>query len=116
MEVLKGGEYYYKKTDYLGGGIYGTVYKGTRIQNGHVLAIKVISKKKIEDYGDYLIKAIANEIKTLTTVTKLKNPYIIEIFDNFEDENYIYIVTEYCDSETLQQTLKKNKLPNQEEC
>ena len=116
MKALKGGEYNYKEADYLGGGTFGKVYKGSRVQNGDAIAVKVIPQQIVRRYGEKLVKAIDNEIKTLQTITKVKNPYIIEIFDNFETTNNIYILTELCDGGTLQDTLDKDQRPSQKEC
>lgn len=115
MKALKGGEYNYKEQEYLGGGTFGKVYKGIKTSTGQVIAVKVIPLQKIKRYGERLIKAIDNEIKTLQMITKVKNPYIIEIFDNFETSNNIYILTEYCDGGTLQDILDKDTLPSQKE-
>jgi serine/threonine protein kinase len=102
MKSLQGGEYHYKESDRLGGGSFGQVYKGIKVSTGEVIAVKVIPLTLVEKYGDKILKAINNEIKTMQSFLKDRNPYIVEIFDNFETSNNIYILTEYCDSGDLQ--------------
>lgn len=97
MKALKNGEYQYKESDYLGGGTFGQVYKGFKTSTGNIIAVKVVPIQTVKKYGEKLLKAIDNEIKTLQIILRYKNPYIIEIYDSFETSNNIYILTEYCD-------------------
>jgi len=91
------------------------VYKGTKMADGMTIGVKVIPLQIVRRYGEKLIKAIDNEIKTLQQVSQAENPYIIKIFDNFETQNNIYILTEYCDGGTLQDVLDKDEMPSQQE-
>jgi calcium-dependent protein kinase len=53
------------------------------------VAIKVISKKKIEDDIDQLL----DEISILKS---LDHPNIIKYYETYENQKYMYIVMEYC--------------------
>jgi serine/threonine protein kinase len=109
---LKNGEYTFEAKDVLGQGSFATVYKGIKNSTKEEVAIKKIDKKSIAKHGERLAEAIRNEIHTLQVVTAFENPYIIKIHDTFETENNIYIVLEYCDGGTLQDTLNKlTKIP-----
>lgn len=117
MKALKGGEYNFKEADFLGGGTFGKVYRGIKTSTGQVVAVKVIPLNIVKRYGEKLIKAIDNEIKTLQKILVNKNPYVIEIFDNFETSNNIYILTEYCDGGTLQDDIDnwETKTPSEQQ-
>lgn len=71
----------------IGRGAYGVVYKATDKSNSSLVrAIKKIIKKTIK-YPAYL----KNEIKNLM---ELDHPSILKIYDIYEDENYLFLVTE----------------------
>lgn len=71
----------------IGRGAYGVVYKAIDKSNSTLLrAIKKITKKTIK-YPTYL----KNEIKNLM---ELDHPSILKIYDIYEDESYLFLVTE----------------------
>ena len=39
----------------------------------------------------------------------MNNPYLLRIYDTMEDNDYIYIIMEYCNQGTLQDALNKYK-------
>ena len=69
---------------------FGLVKLGIHRGSGRKVAIKIINKK--------LVTAIdVQQVKTEIDILKIaKHPNIIQLYDVFENENYIYIIMEYC--------------------
>ena len=80
----------YEIRQVLGKGKFGLVKLGIHRGNGRKVAIKIINKK--------LVTAIDfQQVKTEIDILKIaKHPNIIQLYDVFENENYIYIIMEYC--------------------
>ena len=80
----------YEIKQVLGKGKFGLVKLGVHRGNGRKVAIKIINKK--------LVSAIdVQQVKTEIDILKIaKHPNIIQLYDVFENENYIYIIMEYC--------------------
>ena len=63
---------------------------GIHRQNGRKVAIKIINKKLVCSID-------VQQVKTEIDILKIaKHPNIIQLYDVFENENYIYIIMEYC--------------------
>ena len=69
-----------------------------------IRALKIIRKKKYNDVQE--IKAIKNEINLMKSVD---HPNIVKLFEFFEDEANIYIITEYCAGGQLFEAIMKKK-------
>ena len=54
MKKLKGGQYEYKFQDLLGTGSFGSVFKCTDTNTKIDYALKIVDKRKLNAYGDYL--------------------------------------------------------------
>ena len=80
----------YEIKQVLGKGKFGLVKLGVHRGSGRKVAIKIINKK--------LVSAIdVQQVKTEIDILKIaKHPNIIQLYDVFENENYIYIIMEYC--------------------
>ena len=80
----------YEIRQVLGKGKFGLVKLGIHRGSGRKVAIKIINKK--------LVTAIdVQQVKTEIDILKIaKHPNIIQLYDVFENENYIYIIMEYC--------------------
>ena len=72
----------------LGQGGYGQVYKCKHRQNNQRRVAKVISKRHLKNQERFKL-----EIECLK---KLDNPGILKLFEYFEDDGHVYLVTEYC--------------------
>ena len=90
-----GGEYpqdirkkYHLMDDVLGEGSFGTVRKCRRIGSKEVFALKTIDKSKLPDATQ-----LRREVDILLDVD---HPHIIKLYDVFEDETHIYLVSELC--------------------
>ena len=82
----------YDKLEILGQGSFGDVYKVRRKNDKEIRALKEIKKKSLK------VSELKNEINILK---KIDHPNIMSIYEFFEDENYLYIVMEYCNSGDL---------------
>jgi len=72
----------------LGHGIAGTVHQCIHLPTSQVNAVKIIDKSKIKRQ-DRLRREIA-------FLKQVSHPSIIRMYDHFEDENKVHIVTEMC--------------------
>jgi calcium-dependent protein kinase len=70
----------------LGKGAYGVVYKGKEKNGSEWRAIKKIAKKNIKQP-----ELLLNEIEILKS---LDHPSCIKLYETFEDENNVFLVTE----------------------
>lgn len=72
----------------LGSGSYGTVRKCTHMITKQVRACKSISRMRIKNWERF-----RSEVKVLQT---LDHPAILKLYEYFEDEKYVYLITELC--------------------
>ena len=82
----------YDKLEILGKGAFGDVYKVRRKNDKEIRALKAIKKNSLK------VSELKNEINILK---EIDHPNIMNIYEFFEDENYLYIVMEYCNSGDL---------------
>jgi serine/threonine protein kinase len=92
----------YNITNLLGKGSYSLVYSANDIENkDNEYAIKVIKINKVNDQ-------IRNKIKLeVDILSKLNNPNIIKLYNNFYHDGLLYIVFEKCKSD-LDTYIKEN--------
>ncbi|CAD8089986.1 unnamed protein product [Paramecium sonneborni] len=100
-------QYYFQKV--IGNGAFGIVYLGWDDNFKRQVAIKEICISKfdldqIQDKRQY--QMIEKEIEICK---KLKNKNIVELYDSFKAEKYIYIIFEYCSNGDLEILFKKNR-------
>lgn len=79
----------------LGRGAFSTVYKVKYIPNGEIFCLKKITQKKNNHKF--------NEVKILQSI---HHPHLIKFISSFVDDNYLYIVMEYCEYGDLYTLLK----------
>lgn len=72
----------------LGRGSFGEVRPATHIATGTTRAVKIIFKQKV---GQQELIDLLNEIEIMKNIDF---PYIIRVYEYFQDERYIYIVLE----------------------
>lgn len=74
----------------LGSGAYGKVFLAESITDANFkVAIKAITKKKIASE----LKAILSEIEIIKT---LDHPNIVKYYETYQNNEFLYIVMEYC--------------------
>lgn len=114
MKILKNGAYRIPNdaSSILGAGNFGKVYRGYD-KNNVKIAIKEIPKSKLEEHP-YIQEAFLSEIDTQKKATQSGMPYFVKLLDNFSDEDYEYVVLEFCEGGTLTDYYKKNKLKLEE--
>lgn len=85
----------YEKIKFLGNGAFGSVFKVKKKNSGTrdiIRALKEISKEALNDNLESE-EELKNEIEVLK---QLDHPNIMKIFEFYEDENYLYIINEFC--------------------
>ncbi len=90
----------YEIKEKLGEGAYGAVYKVQQRTTSFLRAVKAIKRKHVDS------TSFSNEIGVLKTVDY---PNIIKLFDCYYDNNYYYMVEEYCSGGDLFDYIQKQK-------
>ncbi len=88
----------------LGEGSYGKVSKVINRKNGLIRALKAISKKKGEKINEEHRNKIVKEIEILKI---LDHPNIIKVYEYYETDTKLYIITEFCSGGELFEKILK---------
>jgi len=81
----------YEVLEMIGSGGYGEVKKVRHKQLEVIRALKIIKKSRYKSAAE--LKLIKNEIAIMKVVD---HPNIVKLFEFFEDDENMYIITEYC--------------------
>ncbi|KAJ8545739.1 hypothetical protein K7X08_018322 [Anisodus acutangulus] len=81
----------------LGHGQFGYTYVATNKSNGDRVAVKRIEKKKM--VVPIAVEDVKREVKILKALAGHEN--VVEFYNAFEDDNYVYIVMELCEGGEL---------------
>ena len=96
-------EQYYHKYEKIGEGAYSNVYKGYHQNLSKIFAIKEINisihQKNIERFRE--------EVKLMKN---LNHDNIVKLYDTIENEDYMYLILEYCEHGDLKKFLNKRPL------
>lgn len=96
-------EQYYHKYEKIGEGAYSNVYKGYHQNSSKIFAIKEINisihQKNIERFRE--------EVKLMKN---LNHNNIVKLYDTIENEDYMYLILEYCEHGDLKKFLNKRPL------
>ncbi|KAI3819020.1 hypothetical protein L1987_12842 [Smallanthus sonchifolius] len=87
----------YQISEELGRGRFGVVYRCFSASSGHSFACKSIDKRLLSDSTDR--QCIDKEPKVLQLLNG--NPNTVQIHDLYEDDNYVHIVMDLCESPDL---------------
>ncbi|KAI8916100.1 kinase-like domain-containing protein, partial [Gorgonomyces haynaldii] len=90
----------YELYEVLGKGGFGTVYRAQT--NNTQVAIKLINKQQMKQQN--LTRRVANEVEVHW---QLRHPSILELYNYFEDAEYVYLVMELCENGELYKYLKQ---------
>ncbi|CAL8272819.1 unnamed protein product [Merluccius merluccius] len=94
----------FKVLTLLGKGSFACVYRAKSINTGVDVAIKMIDKKAMHKAG--MVQRVTNEVEIHC---RLKHPSILELYNYFEDSNYVYLVLEMCHNGEMGRYLKDRK-------
>ncbi len=94
----------YEMKEVIGKGKFGVVNLGIHKKTGQQVAIKILNKENIKTNEDKELVKIEIGILKLC-----HHPNIVRLLDHLENNDYIYIVTEYIEGGTLGNYLKKKK-------
>ena len=101
---------FYKYGRLLGRGAFAKVLLCLHVLTGRLVAIKTISKRKINTE----LKRQKMEYETSILKTLSKSNYIVKIYEEYETQRHICIVMEYiCAGDLLTYIKKRNKLTEQ---
>ncbi|KFD69142.1 hypothetical protein M514_02978 [Trichuris suis] len=99
----------YKLERTLGKGQTGLVKLGTHISNGRKVAIKIIRKEKL---SDSVLMKVEREIAIMKLID---HPYILRLYDVYENRKYLYLVLEHVGGgELFDYLVRKGRLPVKE--
>ena len=94
---------YYHKYEQIGKGAYSTVYKAYHNDLSKIFAVKEINisihKKNIERFREEIF-----------LMNKLNHQNILKLYETIEDDNYIYLILEYCENGDLKNFLNKRPM------
>ncbi|XP_073459848.1 serine/threonine-protein kinase PLK4 isoform X1 [Aquarana catesbeiana] len=96
----------FKVLNLLGKGSFACVYKAQSKHTGIEVAIKMIDKKAMQRVG--MVQRVRNEVEIHC---QLKHPSILELYNYFEDSNYVYLILEMCHNGEMNRFLKNRKKP-----
>ncbi|TNN84182.1 Serine/threonine-protein kinase PLK4 [Liparis tanakae] len=100
----------FKVLTLLGKGSFACVYRAKSVKTGLEVAIKTIDKKAMHKAG--MVQRVINEVEIQC---RLKHPSILELYNYFEDSNYVYLVLEMCHSGEMSRHLKERERPFSED-
>uniref|UniRef100_A0A3B3BIC5 Serine/threonine-protein kinase PLK4 n=1 Tax=Oryzias melastigma TaxID=30732 RepID=A0A3B3BIC5_ORYME len=100
----------FKVLTLLGKGSFACVYRAKSVKTGLEVAIKTIDKKAMHKAG--MVQRVSNEVEIHC---RLKHPSILELYNYFEDSNYVYLVLEMCHNGEMSRYLKERKRPFSED-
>nr|XP_019940527.1 PREDICTED: serine/threonine-protein kinase PLK4 [Paralichthys olivaceus] len=100
----------FKVLTLLGKGSFACVYRAKSVKTGMEVAIKTIDKKAMQKAS--MVQRVTNEVEIHC---RLKHPSILELYNYFEDSNYVYLVLEMCHNGELTRYLKERKMPFSED-
>lgn len=92
---------YKKDPKKLGKGTYGEVFSATHKETGQRRAIKQIPRSKIKNWDRFV-----TEVKIMQ---QLDHPNVIKLYEYFEDDLFVYLVTELCTGGELFELIIKNE-------
>nr|XP_020454760.1 serine/threonine-protein kinase 36 [Monopterus albus] len=95
----------YHVLDLVGEGSFGRVYKGRKRFTGQVVALKFMPKV---GRSEKELRSLKREIDIMRG---LQHPNIVQLFDSFETETEVVVVTEYAEGQLFQILEDDGKLP-----
>ena len=100
----------YESLTIIGRGAFGEVHVCREKATGEIVAIKKIKKKEL--FSKNQVIHVRNE---QLFMSKVKNPWIVELKASFQDEEYLYLVMEYLPGGDLMNLLIQKDILTEEE-
>ncbi|OBA26633.1 Pkinase-domain-containing protein [Hanseniaspora valbyensis NRRL Y-1626] len=94
----------FKRTDVIGRGKFGVVYKGYHIKTNHIYAIKVLNLDSNEDE----IEDVQKEVKFLSSSKNIPN--VTKYYGSYMNDTKLWIIMEYCAGGSLRTLLRAGPL------
>ncbi len=85
----------------LGEGAYAVVRLATKKATGQTFAAKIYDKSKLVD--DHRRQSVCREVMLMQ---KLLHRYIVEFAEAFETDQYVYVIMEHVEGQSLHEYLK----------
>ena len=102
--------YEYESLSIIGRGAFGEVHVCRKKMTGEIVAIKKFKKDILTQKNQVI--AIRNE---QTFMSKVKSPWIVDLKASFQENNYLYLVMEFCPGGDLMNLLiEKDILPEKD--
>ncbi|XP_015238329.1 PREDICTED: serine/threonine-protein kinase 36 [Cyprinodon variegatus] len=98
----------YHVLNLVGEGSYGRVYKGRKKFTGQVVALKFMPKVGRSE------KELRNLKREIEIMRDLQHPNIVQLFDSFETETEVVVVTEYAEGQLFQILEDDGNLPEKQ--
>ena len=95
----------YEKLDKLGEGAFGIVYKGQNKLTKEFVAIKEVNLKNLESFMSK--EDLKKEIKFMKIFNN--NPNSVKLYEDFEENDILYMVIELCDTDITKCLEKSEK-------
>ncbi|KAJ0061970.1 hypothetical protein NL108_014674, partial [Boleophthalmus pectinirostris] len=95
----------YHVLELAGEGSFGRVYKGRKKYSGQVVALKFIPKVSRSE------KELRNLKREIEIMRDLQHPNIVQLFDSFETDTEVVVVTEYAEGQLFQILEDDGSLP-----
>uniref|UniRef100_A0A8C2XAY8 non-specific serine/threonine protein kinase n=2 Tax=Cyclopterus lumpus TaxID=8103 RepID=A0A8C2XAY8_CYCLU len=95
----------YHVLEVVGEGSFGRVYKGRKRFTGQVVALKFMPKV---GRSEKELRSLKTEIEIMRG---LQHPHIVQLFDSFETETEVVVVTEYAEGQLFQILEDDGNLP-----
>ncbi|KAF6150963.1 hypothetical protein GIB67_026884, partial [Kingdonia uniflora] len=100
----------YEVSEEIGQGRFGTVFRCISSESGDYFAVKSIDKQQLNDSIDR--ECLEKEAKIMQIVSG--NPNIVQIVNIYEDERFLHMVMELCESSDLFDRIDKRILSESE--
>uniref|UniRef100_A0A8C2ZCZ8 non-specific serine/threonine protein kinase n=1 Tax=Cyclopterus lumpus TaxID=8103 RepID=A0A8C2ZCZ8_CYCLU len=97
-----------------GKGSFACVYRAKSVKTGLEVAIKTVRIPTLSlsvilaMHKAGMVQRVINEVEIQC---RLKHPSILELYNYFEDSNYVYLVLEMCHSGEMSRHLKEREMP-----
>jgi serine/threonine protein kinase len=95
----------YRRGKLLGQGNHSKVYEFIELGTDQIYAAKIIDKKVLERPSVW--RKTHQELVTNISIADKSSDKVVNFHRYFEDENHLYMLTQYCKHETLEKLLKR---------